>query len=400
MISVETAFTLIRDNVATIGKTLVPVAGSLGHVLYEDIHAPLHLPAFEQSAMDGYAVCLNGSTAPRQFEITGETAAGSVPGKIEEAHDAIRIFTGAPLPGGANTVIKQEDVREENGTIFLDNPDEIVPGSNIRKAGSDIERGKLALKAGTRIGPASMGLLAALGFDKVPVYQQPKVALLTSGNEIKDPGQPLAGGQIYDSNSYLVNGVLLQHLGLKPVYQDRLKDDPGECYDKLAHALKSADVVITTGGISVGKYDYLEDTFIRLGINKIFYKVAQKPGKPLYFGKHNKKLVFGLPGNPAAVLVGMYMYVWRALLLQQGYMKHVPVKQHRTLFNEVQNKAGRSQFLKGKKIGEGVMVLGGQHSHILSSFSNADCLIYVPQDSSRIDAGTTVLTFNLNPESL
>lgn len=282
----------------------------------------------------------------------------------------------------------QEKVSIENGKLII-NENSLGVGSNIRSTGSQIKKGDVVLKEGHVINPGTIGLLASLGITKVKVSSSPRVTLIVTGNELIKPGNPLNDGQVYESNSYCLLAAL-ESIHVSSVKIISVGDDETHIKEKIKSAIENSDLVLATGGISVGKYDFVGKAFHELGVNNIFYKVSQKPGKPLFFGKLNACLIFGLPGNPAASLSCFYEYVFPAVKIMQGNQNIFLQKQMLPIANDTPKKEGLALFLKGKISDGKVDILHGQESSNISSFSAADCLIYLPAQKGNISAGELV----------
>lgn len=374
MISVQEAKELIRLSVKTIGTQDCSLAEANGLVLAEDIFSDKDIPAYPQSSMDGYAFAFE--EARSRYHLEGEMAAGSdhqfhlAPGK------AIRIFTGAAVPPGADTVLMQEKAIIENGTLML--PESTVKkGDNVRPVGSEIQKGAKALSKGIRLNPASLGFLAGIGIATVKVFRRPKVSIIVTGNELQAPGNELGYGQVYDANSHALRACLeQQHINEVKVFTSG--DNPPQLKRTLENALSISDLVLMTGGVSVGDYDFTLQAFQDCDVTSVFHKIRQKPGKPLLFGMKENKVVFGLPGNPASVLTCFYEYVLPAI----GYMMQAPLSLKSVeapLAHDHQKPAGLTHFLKAVFNGEDVSLQVGQESYKLSSFAAANCLVVLPE---------------------
>src|SRR5690606_12121873 len=275
----------------------------------QDITSPGDLPPFDQAAMDGYA--FRYEDAGKELRVVDIVPAGSAERLVLEQGQAARIFTGAPIPENADTVIMQEYTRELEGQLQLADPN-LVQGGNVRFKGSEVRWGERLLPGGTVLNPAAIGFLASAGMAEVTVFPMPKVAMFVTGDELQPPGKPLIAGQVYEANSYALQAAL-QQLGIRELEVRHVADHPEQLVSRLLEALEKADLVLLTGGISVGERDYVKRAIERCGVTEGFYKVRQKPGKPLYFGMKGHRPVFGLPGNPASVLVSFYQYVVPAL---------------------------------------------------------------------------------------
>ena len=385
MISVEEAKGIIRENACRLNHQRVPLLKATGRVLARDIIAPYSIPAYPQSSMDGYAFAFRAGY--RTYKLVGEMAAGSTKEfKLKEG-DAIRIFTGAAVPAGADTVLMQEKARIEDGLLIIE-LDGVVPGANVRPVGSEIEAGSRALPAGALLTPAAIGFLAGAGITEVDVYPLPKVSIIVTGNELQTPGEPLVYGQVYEANSFTLVSALGK-LGVEPLGLYRGADDPVQLTEILWNALEESDVVLMTGGVSVGDYDFTTLAFDACGVQKVFHKIKQKPGKPILFGVKDKKLVFGLPGNPASVLTCYYQYVLPAFSIMEGTNLNLPVI-NVPLKNAYKKAAGLTHFLKGYFDGEMVELLGGQESYKLNSFAKANCLAEFAEDITGLQEGEMV----------
>jgi molybdopterin molybdotransferase len=390
MISVEQAKELIAQHVAPLAAIRVNLDQALGHVLAEDIYAICDIPAFRQSSMDGYALQFEDEIT--ELTIVGEMAAGTASETAINRGEAYRIFTGAPLPDGADTVVMQEKV-SINANKLIINDDKLNKGLNAREKGSEIRLGEQAMSKGSLLTPAAVGFLAGIGITEVSVIPQPKIAIILTGNELQKPGQPLAFGQVYESNSFALRAAL-QQVGISAIQILEAKDELETLTDMLSTTLNTSDVVLLTGGVSVGDYDFVIRAAERCGVEQIFHKVKQKPGKPLYFGKKENQLVFGLPGNPSSVLSCFYNYVLQAIALLTNNTNKL-IQKDAILEIEYHKAIGLTHFLKGIYQNGKVKPLGAQESFRLSSFAQANCLIHLEEDRSAFTTGdqVTVLMF-------
>lgn len=385
MISVEEAIQLVKKNSKPLLKsTIKPVEKSGGYLLFEDVYSPIHMPPFRQSAMDGYAINLHKSLT---YNLTDEVKAGDGHQPILKKGDAIRIFTGAPVPDTANAVMMQEKVKSNGNKITIEHS--INQETNIRPLGEQVKAGDLALKKGTKLTPASIGYLTSLGITTVSVYKKPLIALVTTGNELVKAGQALNYGQIYESNSTMLQNALY-NLKFYDLTLHKVKDDYKKTKSKLKSVIDENDMVIVTGGISVGDYDFVGKSLIELNTENIFYKVKQKPGKPLFFGKKDNTLIFALPGNPAAALSCFYVYVYIAL---QKMMDRAAIELPRIIAKSLSNfekKGDRPQFLKAIYNNNKVEILEGQNSSMLQTFALSNALVFVPEYVSNISINDDV----------
>jgi molybdopterin molybdotransferase len=385
LISVEQARAIIAATIRRIEPALQEVSCSLGLAIAKDIFSPLEIPAFDQSSMDGYAVYAEDMKSP--LVLQGVMAAGHAkPEKLQRNH-AMRIFTGAPLPSGADTIVMQEKVIIGPTGIQVTDPD-IQKGVHVRKCGSELKKDELVLKEETLITAPVAGLLASLGISQVPVYRRLSICIISTGNELQMPGNPLQPGQVYESNtSFLLAALKPYAENLKPVLY--VTDNLEIIQGVLATAIIENDLVILTGGVSVGDYDYVRQAADQLGVLCKFHKVKQKPGKPLYFGTKGNKIIFGLPGNPASVVSCFYEYVLPAI----RFMLHLPQEElvSGVLKNNFKKVKNLTQFLKALIEDGEVEILEAQESYRLRSFSSANCLVALDENRLNYEKGDSVL---------
>jgi molybdopterin molybdotransferase len=390
MITVEEAFKLVKNNITPNEKTiLIELNNSLGYVLALDVFSPINMPPFRQSAMDGYALNLHNKS---NYKIIDEIKAGDEHQPILNKGEAVRIFTGSAVPKTANTVIMQEKVTVKGIHLSINNT--VSKNKNIRPLGEQVKEGALALKKGTKLTSAAIGFLLALGIYEVSVYDKPKIGIVTTGNELVEAGQKLTYGKIYESNSgMLQNG--LKALGFSKVTVNKIKDDYQTTLKSLEKIISKNDMVLISGGISVGDYDFVGKALLEIGTKQIFYKVKQKPGKPLFFGKLNSKPVFALPGNPASALSNFYIYVHPALERLSGNINFSINKGIAILDSDFIKKGDRVQFLKAHHENGKVTILEGQSSAMLHTFATANVLVYKPCNINDYVKGDTVQIIHL-----
>jgi len=392
MIEVEKATQLVEENTSTLEPVTGNISDAMGSVLSKDVISPIQFPPFNQSAMDGYAVN-SGNGRLNQYKLTGEIKAGDPVGDFKlNAGEAVRIFTGSPVPNSADTVIMQERIERENGTITITTPTN--KGANIRHAGEQIEQGDVALECNQQLGPASIGLLAMLGISEVSTYRLPRVTIISSGNELVPAGDSLNYGQIYESNAIMLESAL-EKCGFSNYSSLHINDTYEQTKEVIEKELLKSDVLLISGGISVGDYDFVGKALNDLGVNQVFYKVNQKPGKPLYFGTIDNKLVFALPGNPAAALTCFYLYALPALrkLKGEGFTQLLS----RTLTSKTNyiRKGPRSHILKAKYKGDMVELLEGQSSSMLHTYALSNALVYIPNSIDNVAIGDTLSVYIL-----
>ncbi len=385
MISVSEAKKLISSRIVTLNPITIGIENACGYILAADVYGICDIPLYQQSAMDGYA--LKFKDHQKTLQLVGEMAAGTEQELTIETGETSRIFTGAPLPAGADTIVMQEKTTCMDGKVKLNDP-LLKLGANVRDKGSEIKAGELALNADNLITPAAIGFLAGIGITEIKVYPMPKIAIIVTGNELQKPGLPLHFGQVYESNSY----ALIAALKLELIDEIKLfhADDNLEILTKILNeALNFADVVLLTGGVSVGDYDFVIEASKRCQIEQIFHKVKQKPGKPLFFGTKGSQLVFGLPGNPSSVLSCYYNYVLPALTKLSH--KENSVKEVKAVLTNSYNKpASLTHFLKGHYQNGKVTPLNAQESFRLSSFAQANCLICLAEEEESFTKGNIV----------
>src|SRR4249919_1239899 len=283
MISVQEAQKIISENVSSLEPVTLQLQESAGLTLAEDVYASMDIPAFPQSSMDGYAFSFEGWKNHKRLKIAGEVAAGSTEAFTLAPKNAVRIFTGAAVPAGADTVIMQEKTRVENGELKIED-ETIQQGNSVRLKGSEIRAGELALGKEGILSPAAIGFLAGIGITEVKVYPNPSITIVITGNELQRPGEPLQHGQVYESNSCALKAVL-QQLYIEDIQILYAADKPEIVADTLKKALEQSELVLLTGGISVGDYDFVLQAATECSVEKLFHKIKQRPGKPLYFGK-------------------------------------------------------------------------------------------------------------------
>ncbi|WP_242132408.1 molybdopterin molybdotransferase MoeA [Aestuariivivens marinum] len=389
MISIKEAIQLVKSNSDTLGIAKVGLNEAFGYLVANDIKSPINMPPFRQSAMDGYAINI---TDKLSYKFIGEIKAGDGYQPILNTGEAVRIFTGAPVPDTANAVVMQEKIKIKDGNIILEH--EIPQGHNIRSLGEQVKKGDLALKKDTKLTPAGIGFLASLGITEVDVYKKPRIAVITTGNELIEPNQPLDHGKIYESNSHMLTAALA-NLGHNNVSVYKVEDNYDNTYQLLDKTINNSDLVLITGGISVGDYDYVGKALNELQVEEIFYKVVQKPGKPLYFGKKAETLIFALPGNPAAALTCFYIYVYIALQkITNNQQNELPRIQAESLSN-FEKKGDRPQFLKAIYLDGKAELLEGQNSSMLQTFALSNALVFVPAEQNQIAIGDPVETILL-----
>lgn len=391
MISVAEAKSYLLANIPARVPVNLPLYMASGYVLAEDVYSPVDMPPFPQSAMDGYALKYSDLETGNPLFVSYTVQAGATELPVLKPGEAVRIFTGAPVPLGADTVVMQEKVRVQGNSILILDA-ELSPGDNVRPAASQTAKGALAVSAGTQLGPGSLGFLASLGLAEVRVYAAPKTGIIITGKELVTPGNPLLMGQVYESNSVTLRAALAEG-GIVPNFVTMVDDKADLTYKAIDNALNSCDLLLITGGVSVGDYDFVHGALQKAGVETFFYKIRQKPGKPLYCGRKGDTLVFGLPGNPASVLSCFYQYVVPAIRKIKGMDPAVDRKVYKTLSTAFTKKAGLTHFVKAKCEGDQVKILQAQESYKMNAFVESNCLVELEEDKGLFTVGDRVRVY-------
>jgi len=392
MISVRDAQIHVLSRVAApVAPEVVSLTRGLGRVLSQDLRAPFDVPPADNSAVDGYAVTsadipVDGA---RELEVVADVPAGAVYEAVLRPGEAIRIMTGAPMPAGADTVIPLERVTRAGGRVRIS---PLAKGSNVRLRGEDVSAGTVVIEAGAVLRPQELGLIASLGLPEILVRRRPRAAILSTGDEVVEPGQPRRAGQIYDSNRFMLRSAVelcggeVTDLGIAPDDRDRLRA-------QILEASRSADVVITSGGVSVGDYDLVKEVLGELGTID-FWQVAMQPGRPLAAGRVGDAHFFGLPGNPVASMLTFALFV-RPVLWKLGGRRQLSTRGFHARASEAMPKRrGRREFKRGvlsyQDDGWEVRTTGPQGSGIVSSMVAGNCLIVIEEDRGDVEPGDTV----------
>jgi molybdopterin molybdotransferase len=373
MIAEEEARIRILKKITPLPERTVPLATALGCFSARNIAARLPLPAFDNSAMDGYAVVASSCRKSARLRVIGEQPAGLDWKLFVNRGEAVRIFTGAPLPEGADAIVMQEDVTREGGDIRLNV--NVEAGEFVRQRGCDLAEGQLILEKGKQIRAATVALLAAQGFAEVSIGAVAEAAVISTGDELVEPGSKIGPGQIYDSNSALVNALLQSCCGnAKSV--EHCRDDRESLADAIKRGIKN-QVLIITGGVSVGEHDLVKEALRKLGADIEIWRVSIKPGKPFLFGNVNQCLIFGLPGNPVSVFVTFLQFVRPAILKIMGATDLDLPKVPASLIVDLTNDSDRPHYIRGKLENGMFAPVGRQESHALFGLSQSNALLRV-----------------------
>jgi molybdopterin molybdotransferase len=386
--TVDEALELVLARTSPLPAEVVRLDSAAGRVVAEPALARTDLPPFPSSAMDGYAV--RAEETPGRLPVHGRIAAGSpLPGSLPVG-TAAAIATGATVPDGADAVVPVERTAESDGFVEIQEP--ATPGAHIRDRGGDVREGETVVGTGAVLGSPQIGALAAAGLAEVVCARRPRVAVLATGSELRPPGEPLGPGEIYDSNRTMISAALAT-TGAEIVELPVVRDDE-EAHRRALEEGLEADVLVTSGGVSMGPHDLVRRVAAELGVEEVFWGVAMRPGKPLSFGVRGSTLVFGLPGNPVSSLVGAELFVRPALLALQGATEPEPAWRTGTLAEPVRRNAARDELMRARtEVTDGEPVLrpvAGQESHMIVRAAAADALVHVPRGEGELPAGERV----------
>lgn len=393
-IDLEEARGAVLERCAPLSARQVTPHSALGMALAEDLTAAEPVPGFDSSAMDGFAVRSGDTreakrTSPVTLSLAGESRAGAPATHPLGAGEAFRISTGAMVPDGANAVLRVEDASLEGERVLVGA--EVEPGRDIRRAGEDIEAGETVLTAGTRIGPAELGVIVSLGLETVECHRRPRVHVLASGDELLEPGEEMRPGGVRNSNAHTLS-ALAEQAGAEVCDRSRMADEPEATRAAIGAAL-DADMVLISGGVSVGEHDHVKGALADLGVEERFWGVALKPGRPAWFGTHEGTLVFGLPGNPVSAMV-VFLLLTRPALAALGGSEPRRWRTTARLAGDYEKAPGRTHAVRCAmeldEEGWTVEPTGAQGSHILTSMLGADCLALIPSEAELVRAGERV----------
>jgi len=370
MISIDQALDIIHEQEVELSVKEVALEESRGFYLADEINSPFDLPSFDNSAMDGYAV----SGTSDSYKITGEIPAGNSAAHTLQPGEAVRIFTGAKVPGNTTAVVMQEKTSVEGSILQVE--EAVEEGQHIRRRGNELGEGQTVFSPGHFISPATVGLIGSLGMNRVKVFRKPEVRIISTGDELVPPGSSKSEGQIFESNSYALKAVL-ENFGYKCREKAHIKDEFSAIKAGIADFLDSSDLLLMSGGISVGDYDYVKRALEENGVTELFYKVLQKPGKPLYFGRKGNTFVFALPGNPASSLTCYYIHVLPLLQKLSGAQKVGLQRVKIPLDHDYEYRSDRPVFLKANIENERVSILNRQSSSMIHSMAMGNALVFL-----------------------
>jgi len=396
VISFQEAKSIINNNIFELQSERVYLTLAGNRVLAQDIVATFPSPIFDNSAMDGFAVRSRDTKGaspenPVTLTMVSISSAGTPSNVSLNPGECIQCMTGAKIPDGADAIIMVEDSSGFSDSDTVQIMIETFPGKHIRKMGEEIKEGEILIQKGTTATPSEIGTCATFGYGELVVSKKPKIAIFGTGDELIEPGKNLGEGQIYNSNLYVFK-ELVDRAGGEVVMQDVIKDDKDSLREFLSRALETCDVIISSGGVSMGRYDYVRDVFIELGVVEHFWKVAQKPGKPLFFGTGNSTLIFGLPGNPVSSYIGFMEWVWPVLETMMGKKESKKVAgilkkpfprekvKYRFLFGDAWIENGQLVCQPSTKVG----------SHMLSSSLQANCILGTMQGDNPLQPGEPI----------
>jgi len=388
LLTLEEAHERVLNAARLLPAEAVSIAAAGGRVSAEEVRARVDLPPFASSAMDGFAV--RAEDSPGELQIAGESAAGRPFGARVAPGCAVSISTGAVVPDGADAVVPIERVVIQDNKVGISEP--VESGAHVRPRGGDVAAGEVVVGAGTRLTPARLAAAAACGVAELPCVRRPRVAVLATGSELVDPGEPLGPGQIYETNSLMLSSALAA-IGAEVVVGPPVADDEQELQKALERGL-AADVLVTSGGVSVGEHDLVRAAERELGVEEVFWRVAIKPGKPVSFGVRGHTLVFGLPGNPVSALVGCELFVKPALRAMQGLANPLPRFEPGQLAAVLRRNEERDEFVRARSRVDGDSVvlepITGQESHMIVRSAAADALVHIPRGNGELAAGSSV----------
>ena len=389
LLTIEEAQRLVLERVEPLAAERVPLEAAVGRVLVETARSVVDLPPFASSAMDGFAV-RSGDT-PATLQVVARVAAGRPAPRALAPGEAMGIATGGVVPDGADAVIRLEDVYDRDNAVEI--PEPVAAGSNVRPQGGDLRVGDDVVGAGARLGPARLGALAAAGVAEVTCGSVPRAAVLATGTELRRPGEPLGPGEVYEANGLILE-TQLRSAGASVERLAAVADDEDAHREALVRGLEH-DVLVTSGGVSVGPHDLVRAIESELGVDEVFWRVAVKPGKPVSFGVRGQTLVFGLPGNPVSSLVGFELFVRPAVLALQGHGDPLPRLEPGTLATALRRSPARDQLVRAtRRTGDGPAVelvpLMGQESHMIARAAAADALVLVPRGEGELEPGSPV----------
>lgn len=397
MLSVSEALRHIQHVAVSPETQTMLLKHALGFVVAEDIRAPINFPDVRQSAVDGYGFTIPLPRTHQQahtFTLQDIIQAGSTQDVILKPQHSVRIFTGAKVPDAVNCIVMQEYVVKENDERITIPQEYLIELANIRPIASQCKQGDVLLRKGVMLTPGAMALLASVGIHEMNVFKKPRVGIMATGKELIALGNAILPGQVYESNTLSLSAAL-QQIHIPFTLFSTVDDNLESLSQQINVALQQCDVLLITGGVSVGDYDFVLEACTKNKVEQVFHKVKQRPGKPLYFGKKDSQFVFGLPGNPASVLSCFYMFVYPMLMRMSGNTATGLTALQLPLVEAVKKKAGLTFFLRGKLSEHGVQIPSGQESYKMTAFAEADCIISLEENREAYQAGEFVKVYLL-----
>lgn len=391
-VEVEQALGIVLGSVSPLAREIRPLLDCLGSVLAEEVPADMDIPPFDNSAMDGYAVMAAdtaGATPekPVSLRVIADLPAGYPPHALVRFGEAVRIMTGAPMPSGTDAVVRTEEVERGDGTVMISKP--VPSGNDLRRAGEDVRKGEVILRQGIPLRPAEIGMLATLGRTRAQVVRTPRVAVLATGDELVAPDEPVTPGKIRNSNLYSISAQV-KACGGEPLPLGVARDTAAELEARIRQGIIGADMLLTSGGVSVGDYDVVKTVLARMG-EILFWRVKMRPGSPVTFGRIAGKPMFGLPGNPSASMVAFEQFVRPAILKMSGRTRLRRRQVEATLEEGVKNRVGVRNFVRAiatEEKGEWrVRPAGSQGSGILRTMVQANSILVIPETVARLQPG-------------
>lgn len=390
MISVEEARKRLYDYSERTEIVNVQLEDAIGCHLAEDVISPTDNPPFNQSAVDGYGIVFT-EYPENAYKLVDEIPAGKKSEYAINAEETVRIFTGAEVPESVTAIIMQEDLKEENGFNITFEKKALKLYQNIRKKAEQIKKNELAMEKGSYLNPPAIGFLASIGVKELKIYKKPSIKIIVTGSELINDIEDFKNGKIFESNGKMLKAALASN-GFNSEFV-HVEDDPELLKNKISELMTQSDLLILSGGVSVGDYDFTVEALEANGFKTIFHKISQKPGKPLLFSKNREKFAFGLPGNPRAALMCFYVYIHPFIKMMTGSINPFPITLQLPITHDYHKKGNRLNFVIGNIENNQVRILSGQGSHMLKSFSEGELIVEIPPDAEYLEKGRMVKAY-------